>query len=498
MKNRPNYWFRLVSLFAPNYAMSIMRVRYMERVYNGAEDYPSSDWNYGNLDSSANAEIEKGQRKLIRRSRDLSRNNPYAKKAADVIVSHTVGPGIIPKLKGRNETETKRIKEEWKKVAETPLCDNELRNDFYALQELAMRTVVESGEVLAIKYLDKESPKIQLLEPDYIDDQTSKIRETDGYISGIKVDDRNRRLSYKLYKNHPGSVIFTEVVSKDVPANKVIHVYRQTRPGQLRGVPWCHAIIQTLKDFDDFQHATIVRQKIAACLVGVIKTLGGDSLLSKADRLAKRKKETRMTPGTFKYAEPGEDVEFSKPPNSEGYGDFVAENIRAVACGYGITYESISNDYSKVNFSSGRMGNIEMRKNVESWRWNMFIPLFCDSYMDLFKEWCLIKGIVGKKEDIHHEWVAPAYTMLDPTKEIDADKEAVMAGFKSKSMVIRENGLDPDLVREEIQEEREKDKESGLNFDIYDVSKQETSNNTTDNNNDTDVNTTDNIDNTQE
>lgn len=467
MTSKPNYLFRIVSVLAPNFAMSIMRSRYMERVYNGAETYPSSDWNYGDQNNSANTEIEKAQRKLISRSRDLSRNSPYAKKASDVIVSNTVGRGIMPKLTGKNKTQTKKITDAWKKIAETNMCDNELRNNFYSLQELAMRTIVESGEVLALKYMEQDSPKIQLLEPDFIDDQTSKFRETDGYISGIKVDNKNRRIAYKLYKTHPGNLIFNEVTSKDVSAKKVIHAYRQTRPGQLRGVPWCHAVIQTLKDFDEFQNATIIRQKIAACLVGVIKTLGGDSLLSSAQRKNKRKKETRMTPGTFKYAEPGEDVEFSRPPNSEGYADFIAETIRAVASGYGITYESMSNDYSKVNFSSGRMGNIEMRKNLESWRWNMFIPLFCDPYMEMFKEWCQLTGIVRSKEDITHVWVAPAYTMLDPTKEIAADKESVKAGFKSKSTVIREGGRDPDLVTAEIKEERDNDAKLGLTFDVY-------------------------------
>lgn len=475
MKNRPNYFFRLVALLAPNYAMSIMRARYMERVYTGAQTYPSSDWELGDANTSANAEIEKAQRTLIARSRDLSRNSPYAKKAADVVVSNTVGHGIIPRLKGRNKTQTKAINAAWKRVAETPLCDSELRNNFYSLQELAMRTIVESGEVLAIKMIEQESPKLQLLEPDFIDDRTTKIRETDGYVSGIRVDKRNRRIAYRLYDTHPGNVIFNEVTSSDVSAKKIIHTYKQTRPGQLRGVPWCHAIIQTLKDFDDFQHATIVRQKISACLVGVITRLGGDSLLSATNRKNKRKKETRMTPGTWKYAEPGEDVTFSSPPKTEGYSDFIAETIRAVASGYGITYESLSNDYSKVNFSSGRMGNIEMRKNVDTWRWNMFIPIFCDGYMEMFKEWCKLTGIVKDVNDIQHQWVAPAHTMLDPTKEVAAEKEQVKAGFKSKSSVIRSNGEDPDIVREEIKEEREKDAELGLTFDVYETGNNEES-----------------------
>jgi capsid protein len=55
--------------------------------------------------------------------------------------------------------------------------------------------------------------------------------------------------------------------------------------------------------------------------------------------------------------------------------------------------------------------------------------------------------------------------MIDPGKEIDADKEAVKAGFKSRAQVIREAGNDPDEVLEEIREEREAAAEAGVSFD---------------------------------
>jgi lambda family phage portal protein len=470
-KDKPSYFIRVLSLLAPEYALKVIRVRAMERVYAGAETYPSSDWTTVSGDTSANAEIDRAQKTLISRSRDLTRNSPYAKKAVDTIVSNVVGAGIVPHLKGRTKSQTKKIMDAWKLVAETNLCDNELRQDFYSLQSLAMRTIAESGEVLAMKFMEPDSPKIQLLEPDFIDSSqvSGIVGTTDNWISGIMVDKNNRIKKYKLYNKHPGDRTFTQIQSKEVDAKDIIHALKVDRAGQLRGVPWGHAVINTLKDFDDFQYATIVRQKIAACLVGVITSVGGDNLLS-ADKLKqKRKNETKMTPGSFKYLDEGEDVKFSSPPPTQNYSEFVAETIRAVACGFGITYESISNDYSRVNYSSGRMGHIEMRKNLEQWRWNILIPQFCDPYMAMFKEWCKLKGIVANENEITHEWVPPAYSMIDPTKEIEADKEAIKAGLKSKSMVIREQGLDPEQVREEIRLEREADLQAGLNFDVYEA-----------------------------
>ena len=102
-KEKPNYLFRALALIAPNYAMNIMRARYMERVYSGALNHPSDDWQSANSNDSVNKEIERAQKTLINRSRDLSRNNPYAKKATDVIVSNTVGYGITATIKHNNK-----------------------------------------------------------------------------------------------------------------------------------------------------------------------------------------------------------------------------------------------------------------------------------------------------------------------------------------------------------------------------------------------------------
>lgn len=462
-----NALLTLGAIVAPNITLRYLNTKYMMRAYDGAETYPSTDWIYASNSGSANAEVERAQKILISRSRDLVRNNPYAKKAIDVIVSDTVGAGIVPKIIGRNKTQTKRLTKLWEQIAHSSLCDNERRMDFYSLQALALQTIVESGEVLAIKSIDAEAPSLQLLEPDYIDSSVNSISNNNSsnrIINGIEVDENNRRVSYQIYNQHPGEINSFGLKSKRIEAKHIIHAYHVTRPGQLRGVPWAHSVISILKDFADFQYATLIRQKIAACLVGAIKTTGSDkSILSASQLREKRRNETKMTPGSWKYLDPGEDVEFSNPPNTTGYSEFTSEMIRAVSCGFGITYESISNNYGNVNFSSGRMGHIQMRRNIERWRWTMLIPQFCDPYFQLFLEWCRLRG-----EDISGvtvEWVPPAHVMIDPVKEIAAEKAAVDAGFKSKSQVIREQGQNPDTVREEIAAERKADKEAGLAFE---------------------------------
>lgn len=451
---KPNLLDNLIAWFSPSRAARRIAFR---RAYEAAQTYSHSDW-IGASGTSANAEIGAAQAKLQQKSRDLARNNPYAVRALNVIVNNTVGAGILANIKGRNKTQTKKLMQLWKEVAESTKCDANGRNNFYALQALATRSLVESGEIVALKEISTDAPALRLLESDYI------VRDKDQkpFVQGIKVEN-SKPVGYLIYKEHPGD---SQSVSSDyleVPAKRVVHAFRQERPGQLRGVPWSHAVIETLKDFADFQNATLVARKISACFVGLITTPGNDAMIDAASLKAKRESELQMNPGTFRYLSPGEGVTFNSPPGVDGYAEFVRESMRAVAAGYGVSYEAMTGDYSQVNFSSGRMGHIEFRRNIDNWRWNILIPQFCEPYFQLFLEWAKLKGI--DTTGVVVEWVPPAHTMIDPTKEVLADKEAVLAGFKSRSQVIREAGNDPETVREEIRLEREADLEAGLKFD---------------------------------
>lgn len=459
---KPTLIDRFIGWWSPTAGLRRVRARATQdmalRAYDAAKTYASSDW-VSAQNTSANAEIRAASGTLREKSRDLVRNNPYAARALNVIVSNVVGAGIKCTIKGRNKTQSKQLQKLWDELAYSSKCDAEGRNDFCGLQALAMRTIVESGDVLGLKEISLEAPRIRLLESDYIAVEKDQGRKL---IQGIEIDPTGRRLKYHLYKSHPGDRDFS-LDTFEVKASEIIHAYRQDRTGQLRGVPWSHAVIEPLKDFTDYQNATLIRQKIAACFAGFITTSGNDMFLSATELQTRREAELQMKPGMFRYLGPGEDLKLATPPGVDGYSDFTRESMRAVAAGYGISYEAMTGDYSQVNFSSGRMGHIEFRRNIDSWRWNMLIPFFCDPFFQWFLEWARMKGV--DTSEANAEWTPPAHTMIDPSKEISADKEAVMAGFKSRSRVIRENGDDPEMVLNEIKEERMAAESLGLRFD---------------------------------
>src|SRR5262249_35547454 len=148
------------------------------------------------------------------------------------------------------------------------------------------------------------------------------------------------------------------------------------RAGQVRGVPWGSSVLLKIRDFDDYDYddAQLMRQKIAACFAGF--------LMDKEVPEASSDHETgleHINPGTIAKLPPGKEIVFGNPPVvGLEYQPYATVTLRSIATGFDVPYESLTQDYSQVNFSSGRMGWLEFHRNIEQWRWHMMIPNFCD------------------------------------------------------------------------------------------------------------------------
>lgn len=404
------------------------------RRYDGASNAPRTrNWNAPNTD--ATSAIDKPN-VLRSRARDLVRNNPWAQKAVSVIVNNVVGYGI------RAQWKTKKAQSLWNQWAESSQCDASGMQDIYGLQQLAMRAVVESGEVL-IRFrprlpIDHLSVpfQIEVLEGDYLAELLDGQKRGSNVISkGIEYDALGRRVAYYLYKTHPGNQ--SRAMGKDwnaysrVDASEIIHIYRKDRPGMERGVTWLAPVMMTLRELDLYEDAYLKRQQIANMLAAFVTTEEGiEDVETEYTSL-----DGGLQPGAIYLMRPNRAVEFNNPPKADDYGPYTQANLRRVAAGMGITFEAQTGDLSEVNFSSARMGWQEMGRSIDQWRWSMFIPTFCRRVAAWFAEHAGVNEIP--------EWTPPARMMVDPIREIPAIKNAIRSGLMSQSEAIREQGYDP-------------------------------------------------------
>lgn len=387
-------------------------------------------------------------------ARDLIRNNGWARRGQRTIANNTVGHGIVPKAVSDNTTAAKKAMVLWKRWGETRECESEGRFNFYGLQSLVMKSIPESGEVLIRRRWRKAKDnlsipfQLQILEGDYLDHSKNLINSDAGgpIIQGVEFDMIGRRAAYWLFPQHPGSGRNYQA-SQRVPASDVIHVYYTERPGQSRGISWFVTSILGMKDLDEFEDATLVRQKIAACFAGFVRTQDGvdvpmGDITGETDEDTGALVET-FEPGMIVPLPPGKDVEFANPPTVMDDG-FSTRNLRKIAAGLGITYEDLTGDYSQVNFSSARMARIAHWANVKDWREHMLIPLMCEAAWDWMIEGAVLAGELPPDVDITSEWTAPPPPMIEPDKEGLALQRLVRTGAMTPSEMIRERGGNPD------------------------------------------------------
>lgn len=60
------------------------------------------------------------------------------------------------------------------------------------------------------------------------------------------------------------------------------------------------------------------------------------------------------------------------------------------------------------------------------------------------------------------DWLPPRWEWVDPLKDIRAEREAIDAGLKSRSMSISERGYDSSTVDKEIAADRKREQELGI------------------------------------
>ncbi len=400
--------------------------------------------------ADVNAELLASLTTLRNRSREQVRNNVYARRTVQALTNNIVGTGIRPTPMEVSRAAEKRIMSLWKMWAGKKRCDFDGNLSFYGIQKLVMRTVVTSGECLILKRRSNDQTlpiKLQVLEPDFIDTHKSFTNQTDGsfVLHGIQFNKDGQKTGYWLYDQHPGgSRLSMSLTSKFVKAEDVIHVFAIERPGQVRGIPWLSASMIRMKDFDDYEDAELVRQKIAACFTVFVQDSNPDAVSTgeEADIAS------RVEPGIIEILPPGKQVSFANPPTTNGYEAYSRKILQGIAAGTGITYEAMTGDLSNVNFSSGRMGWIEFQRNIQDWQEDMLIPQLCETVW----EWFLEAGqMVGKtKADIEATWTPPRREMIDPVKETNAINLQVRNGFISYPEALRQMGYDPEDTLDEI------------------------------------------------
>jgi len=454
-------WFdRALAVFSPRAATRRALARQafdgLVRGYDGSSKGRRTD-GWRTPGTSADTEVAMASALLRDRMRDLVRNNPHAAKAVSVLVNNIIGAGIMPRATSGDEKLDLAVNALWEQWSRQ--CDADGQLDFYGLQTLICREMVEAGEVLVRRRLRRPSDgldvplQLQILEADFLD--ATKNGQASGkgqLVQGVEFDGIGRRTAYWLHESHPGDAFSTwhgGLQSRSVPAADIVHVYEKQRV-QVRGVPWGAPVIRSLRDLDDYEVAEIVRKKTEACVTAIVfgdeETQQGVAP-SVVDADGKRIEQ--FEPGLIAYARGGKDIRFNQPAAVGGYAEYKRASLHTIAAGFRVPYELLTGDLSQVNYSSIRAGLVEFRRMIDAVQWQLFIPMLCQPVWDWFTQAAWAAGRIPDPV-VPVEWSPPKFEAVDPLKDAMADLLSVRSGTMTLAEAIARQGRNPDAVLAEI------------------------------------------------
>lgn len=446
-------------------------------------------------DTSADAELASSLRAVRARSRQLIRDSSYAKRARQIVVNNVIGNGIGMQSQVRttrdqlNESLNSAIEEAWSEWADAENCHTGGRLAFAHLERALMAQVFDAGEVF-VRYHDQPFGRSQvplaceLIEAERIaDDFTvgSLNPQTGNEIRmGVEVDRFFRPVAYYIRRRPPNDIrwpsgsIGSDLVER-VPADQIGHLCVIDRWPQTRGEPWLHACARRLNDVEGYSEAEIIRARGQASRIGVIET--SEDAASFGEEQEDGSFEMDYEPGTVNRLNPGEKFHDLAPtsPNPQ-FDPFMRIMIREIAAGSGPSYESISRDYSQSNYSSSRLALLDDRD-----LWRFYQAWFiCDFRYRVHRRFIRQAGLARAIPGVTVEQYATSprkyeavlfkprgWTWIDPTKEVEAFKEAIRAGLTTRTDVIAQTGGGQDI--EDIDTTRERElreaADKGLKFD---------------------------------
>lgn len=423
---------------------------------------------------------------LRSKSRDVLRKNAWAAAGVEAFVANAVGTGIKPQSMVTDSALREAIHSLWWDWCEE--ADAAGLTDFYGLQALATRSLIEGGECFV--RLRPRRPgdmatvplQLQVLESEHVALSHNTVTDAGNVVRcGIEFDGLGRRVAYWMYRSHPDDPLAVPMSGQGggpldrvrVPAAQVLHLFRPLRPGQIRGEPWLARALVKLHELDQYDDAELVRKKTAAMFAGFIRRNAPEDRLLGEHAAADGGLLAGMEPGTLQILEPGEDVTFSSPADVGGsYAEFMRGQFRAVAAAMGITYEMLTGDLTQVNYSSIRAGLLEFRRRCEAIQDHVLVHQFCRpvwaAWMDqsVLAGRLTLPGYTRRKRDFRAvKWIAQGWQWVDPLKEIKAQKEAIRAGLLSRAQAISAGGFDAEDVDAEIAADNARADALGLVFD---------------------------------
>ena len=448
---------------------------------------PGASWR------SADAEINNDLWTMRNRSRAANRDDALSSGITLTLVRGVVGTGLRPQARTGDDVKDEALESVWnKRKDQLSLGEGGLIHGM--VQRLRYNKVVEDGEILlrpAVRVIHdptgaQGSPApgpmwIENIESDRLRTPADAMPEDPmgRIVAGVEKDRDGVVKAYWILQHHPGDTIlwdtkvgnqaipFVSTFSKRYfnrcPAETVCHIRsRVTRPGQTRGVPTCHAVMQDLHDLDLLILASLKRTQVAACLsVFLTSTVDTLDLIELTAEDYGYQLDQKLEPGSIFRLFPGEKAEFLNPtagvPDLDRFVMLLAERIGAAI---GLSPQAILRKWDGVSYSGARTIKIDDRQTYRAeradfashgltWEWKMVME---DEILRGNDE---LRAAGVSLDDVSKvEWIGDEEQWVDPQSEAESIMVMLQLGLTSKQIECARLGRDfVSVLKENLQAE---------------------------------------------
>lgn len=478
--------------------------------------------------NSADLDMLPDKELLDGRSRESFRNDAYLQGGATLHKDGIVGALYF--LNSKPDYETLGLTADWseefqKEVeskftlwAESPRkwVDAARQNTFTSMIRLGVGVYSFGGEMLAtVEWLRDRGREfntaIQMVDTDRL--ATPPERQWDANVrGGIRMNQFGAHLSYFIRLRHQNDLGMWRAGDsyrfKEVPAEKpwgrqqVIYIREQMRVDQTRAVADIVAALKEIKITRKFRDVTLQNAVVNAMYAASIESelppeaaysqLGGGNIgsaiteyateyLSAINQYVGSAKHMKIDGVKIPHLFPGTKLQLRPAGSPGGVGqDFEHSLLRYIAAALGVSYEELSRDYTKTNYSSARAAMMNTWKFMQS-RKKLVADGFANAIFRLWLEEAINKdmlktfpasmagmlytdGVLNLMFEAlaKCDWIGAARGQIDELKETQAAVLRIKYGLSTHEDELARLGKDWRRVYQQLERERIEREERGI------------------------------------
>lgn len=448
---------------------------------------------------SPNEDINDNASTLRQRSRMLYMAAPLATSAINTNRTKAVGTGLVLRsaikrdVLGLSEQQAKawqrKTEAEWEMWAmNRASCDATGLNNFYALQQVAIKSWLMSGDAFAVIQRDKPtalnpySMRVHIIEADRVSTPyeyggsiaysgITEGKNTDNgnrIFNGVEVSGTGRVLAYHIRNTYPLQRTTEETVWRRVEAfgaktglPNILHIMDCERPDQYRGVPYLAQVIEPLLQLRQYTASELMAALVQSFFTAWIKTetpqngipfneTGAGDVPSENPSVSNDSddsNEYEMGPGTVTHLKENEDIVFGNPNvPTAGFETFVKTVAKLCGAALEIPYDVLVKEFN-ASYSASRGALLEAWEAIKMRR-EWLVDDFCQPVYEIWLAEAVARGRIkapGFWDDplvraawCGARWTGPVQGQLDPKKEAEANILLIDRGIKTHEQVTME------------------------------------------------------------